>query len=163
MTVGLYSDLLSIFISYVNIRTEWVKVSVRTACWHVMTSQCNDHVYWWMNMVAEMKQNQVYAQVNQSEAKTVCSYICLCADTQLYLTPGVVSPVTHEASSQSCRGSRRWQGRTRPRYRTSLKHKHMMKWSSSTQLQLKEQFRRSLNCQGFIFSHSELTSTNDHH
>lgn len=32
-----------------------------------------------------------------------------------------VSPVTHEASSQSCRVSRRWPGWSRPRYRTSLK------------------------------------------
>ena len=76
--------------------------------------------------------------------KEVFSYICLCADSQLYLTPGVISPVTHEASSQSCRGSRRWQGRTRPRYRTSLRHKHTW-WGESVTLQLKEEFRRSLN------------------
>lgn len=131
---------------------------------HNVTIMCIDEWTWWLRW-NRIRCTHRWINLRQRQCALISVSVLThsCTWPQVYLTPGVVSPVTHEASSQSCRGSRRWQGRTRPRYRTSLKHKHMMKWSSSTQLQLKEQFRRSLNCQGFIFSHSELTSTNDHH
>lgn len=49
-----------------------------------------------------------------------------------------VSPETREASSRSCRGSRRWRGRSRPRCRTSLQkhgntHRFICIYSSGQQ------------------------------